>query len=216
MTIEKYPTMPILMVDDETSWLKTCSLMLEYDAKLNNIVTCSDSREVMSLLQQQEFSLVLLDLTMPYLGGDELLIEIKENYPDIPVIILSGLNQIQTAVACMKSGAYDYFVKTDEKERLVTAINNILELKSLQNQNQILRNSLMGNENKAHSPVFSSIITCNSKMKSLFRYVEAVAKSSEPVLLVGESGVGGRAGRYGAGPGYTAELPHPSAEVSSR
>ena len=74
----------------------------------------------------QPVSLVVLDLNMPKLGGDLLLSQMQEQYPDVPVIILSGVDQVDTAVACIKAGAFDYFVKTGEEERLLAGRNNFV------------------------------------------------------------------------------------------
>ena len=105
-----YPANPILLVDDELPWLRSLSLALRESTGISNIVKCSDSREVINVLRNKEVSLVLLDLTMPHLSGQELLPMITEEFPEIPVIVLSGLNQIDTAVCCIQLGAFDYFV----------------------------------------------------------------------------------------------------------
>ena len=118
---------PVLIVDDETSWLKSVSLLLERFLGIDNIKVCDDSREVLSLLKEEPVSLVLLDVTMPHLSGVELLSKIKEIYPHVPVLMLSGRNEIDIAVQCIKSGAYDYFVKTVDEERLVGGVRRALE-----------------------------------------------------------------------------------------
>ncbi len=68
-----YPEQPVLIVDDEASWLKSLSLLLERSLDLTNIKTCQDSRQVMALLEQNPARLVLLDMTMPHLSGEDLL-----------------------------------------------------------------------------------------------------------------------------------------------
>ncbi|MBI5656877.1 MAG: response regulator, partial [Geobacter sp.] len=78
MNQHTYPAFGILLVDDEPAWLKSLSLTLRSFAGLTNIATCQDSREVMWLLAGGEIALVLLDLTMPYLSGEELLGQIGE------------------------------------------------------------------------------------------------------------------------------------------
>ncbi len=74
MSIEcLFPSVPVLLVDDEPGWLHSLTLSLKVSAGINNTTSCTDSREVMGLLQRNDYSLVLLDLNMPYLGGEELL-----------------------------------------------------------------------------------------------------------------------------------------------
>ena len=106
MKATPYPGFGILLVDDEQAWLKSFSLTLKSRAGINNIVMCQDSREVMGLLDRGVIGLVLLDLTMPHLSGETLLQQIAETHPEIMTIIVSGMNQLETAVRCMKLGAF--------------------------------------------------------------------------------------------------------------
>lgn len=189
MTEKLNPALPILMVDDEETWLHRLAFSLEYEAGLNNVISCSDSRKVPEIMRQQPVSLVLLDLTMPYVGGQELLEQLAEEYPQVPVIILSGLNQITTAVECIKAGAFDYFVKTEEQQRLLSGINRALALQELQQQNRQLKDRFLQGGLK-QPEAFGEIVTRDSRMQGIFRYLEAIASSSEPILVTGESGVG--------------------------
>ena len=180
---------PILLVDDEPSWLRSLSLTLERSAGLRNLLTCPDPRQVMELLGNREVALVLLDLTMPHLSGEELLTLIGRDHPQIPVIILTGMNQIETAVRCMKLGAFDFFVKTTEEERLIAGVLRALKMRELENENRRLRRGVL-REGLRHPEAFASMVTRNARMEDVFRYIEAVAPSSEPVLITGESGTG--------------------------
>lgn len=183
------PLLPILLVDDERPWLRSLSLSLKEAAGYNNVILCNDSREALDLLQQQEFSLVLLDMTMPHLSGEELLKRIAQHHPGLPVIVLSGMNQVDTAVKCMHLGAFDYYVKTVELERLLASIQRALETRTLQQENQRLQSGILCEE-ISQPEAFAHFITGSPKMERIFRYVEAVAKSPEPILITGESGVG--------------------------
>ena len=184
-----YPAIPILHVDDEKAWLISLSLALERSSGINHIISCNDSREVMKILSRQPVSLVLLDLNMPHLSGEELLPRIKEEFPEIPVIILTGHNQIEIAVRCMKLGAYDFFVKTTEEERLTAGVKRALKLVELETENQDLKNKIQGKGLK-NPAAFSEFVTGNSQMLAIFKYVEAISNSSEPALIMGESGTG--------------------------
>src|SRR6266545_914405 len=115
------------------------SLSLERSAGVTNVITCQDAREVMDLLARHEVGLVLLDLTMPHVPGEELLRRITEEHPEISVIVISGLNQLDTAVRCMQAGAFDYFVKTVEEDRIVKGVRRAIRMQELQRENREMR-----------------------------------------------------------------------------
>jgi DNA-binding NtrC family response regulator len=182
------PSNPILLVDDEVHALDSLEMAL-YSHGIDNITTCSDSREVMSLLSQQQIEAVLLDLAMPHVTGEELLPKIKEQYPDIPVIIITGFNDVQKAVNCMETGAYYYLVKPVETEQLVAVVKRSLEARELQRENSLLKNRLLTGT-LHHPEAFDEIITSSPSMIGIFSYIEAIATTSQPVIITGETGVG--------------------------
>ena len=183
------PEQPVLIVDDEASWLKSVSLFLERSLDLTNIRTCQDGRQVMALLEQEPANLVLLDVTMPHLSGEELLLQIKARYPETPVLMLSGRNEIDIAVRCIRHGAFDYFVKTVDEERLLSGVRHALAMSALHAENLNLKESLFSHGMR-HAELFAEIVTRSPAMLTVFRYLEAIAHSAEPVLICGESGVG--------------------------
>ena len=184
-----YPSFGVLLVDDELPWLRSLSLALEGPGGITNLHQCSDSRDVMSTLEANEIGLVLLDLTMPHISGDELLERIIEGFPHVRVIILSGMNQLETAVNCMRAGAFDYYVKTIDEERLVEGVLRAIRMVELEYENRAIRRRFF--REKLDTPeVFSSIVTHNAAMRACFQYLEAVAPSHQPILITGESGVG--------------------------
>jgi len=184
-----YPKRPVLLIDDEASWLRAVSMLLERQLGINHLVTCSDSRESTRLFEEQSYSVLLLDLTMPHRGGEEVLAEAREKCPQMPVIILTGRNEIDLAVNCMKLGAYDYFIKTVEDGRLLAAVSHALELSELRQENLHLQHSLLSDDLK-HPEAFEAFVTADPGMVSVFRYAEAVAESRQPVLISGETGTG--------------------------
>lgn len=184
-----YPSFGVLLVDDELPWLRSLSMTLEGPAGLNNLVQCSDSRLVMDILTKQNIGLVLLDLTMPYIPGEKLLEQIIREFPQVSVIILSGMNQLETAVNCMRLGAFDYFVKTVDEERLVDGVRRAVRLVELEYENRAMRRRFF--RDQPESPeAFAPIVTSSPAMRAVFQYVEAVAPSRQPILITGESGVG--------------------------
>src|SRR6185369_12733815 len=182
------PYFSILLVDDEPAWLRSVGLTLAR-AGINNILTCSDSREVPEILARGEVRLVLLDLTMPHLTGEALLTLIAERHPEILTIVVSGMNQIETAVRCMKLGAFEYFVKTVEEDRLVTGVLRAIRVLELEGENRAISDRILSSELR-HPEAFVNIVTADRTMLGIFSYIEAVAQSRQPLLISGESGVG--------------------------
>jgi DNA-binding NtrC family response regulator len=189
MTDNPYPSFGILLVDDEPAWHLSLTVSLERCAGINNVITCQDSRAVMEILGREEIGLILLDLVMPHLGGEELLSLIREQHPEIAVIVISGLNQLETAVRCIKMGAFDYYVKTDEEDRLMGGVMRAVRMIELQRENREMSHCILTGALK-HPRAFSGIVTADRAMHGIFSYIEAVARSPQPLLISGESGVG--------------------------
>lgn len=189
MKVSANPLDPILLVDDEAAWLRSLSILLERTLGINNIIAIQDGREALAVLDNLRVSLILLDVTMPYLTGDQMLARIMERFPESPVIIHTGRNEVDIAVRCMKMGAFDYFVKTAEQERLIGGIRRALAMSELKEENLRLKQGLISQELRTPE-AFANMVTANAEMQAIFRYVEAIADSREPVLITGESGVG--------------------------
>ncbi len=184
-----FPDRSILLVDDEAPWLRSMSIALESSGGFNNLIQCQDSQQAMDLIRQNSVGIVLLDLIMPNINGETLLSMIKEDYPDIIVIIVSGMNQVETAVKCMRLGAYDYFIKTSEIDRLIKIIHHALEILELARENREMRQHFLS-DTLNNPEAFSEIITNNKACRSIFQYLESIAETNQPVLITGESGVG--------------------------
>lgn len=184
-----YPKFGVLVVDDEESWLRSISITLAMEAGITHVQRCSDSRQVMGILKENDIGLILLDINMPHISGLELLNNIVEEHPDVTVIVISGLNQVDIAVQCMKKGAFDFYVKTVEVDRLIKGVQRALRSIELERENRDMRSKFF-KPTLEHPEYFEEIITSNGAMFSVFQYVEAIAASSRPVLITGESGVG--------------------------
>ena len=188
MTDISSPNRPVLLVDDEVHSLTSFEMALR-SVSLNHFIKCRDSREVIPLLTDREVEIILLDLRMPYITGDELLPAIISDFPETPVIIITGANDVETAVKCMKLGAFDYMVKPVERSRLIGGVKRAIELRELQRENRLLRAHVLSDKLE-HPEVFSEIVTRSARMRSIFQYVEAIAASPRPLLITGETGVG--------------------------
>ncbi|WED28682.1 sigma-54 dependent transcriptional regulator [Vibrio sp. DW001] len=184
-----YPSFGVLLVDDESAFIRSLSLVLERRGGINHLYQTSDSREVMTLIEQHPIELVLLDLNMPHLTGDVLLKQIVEKHPQVGVIIISGMNQIETAVDCIRLGAYDYFVKTTEENRLLEGIKRAVSMQEMRRENEAMRRRFLS-DTLEEPEVFEQIITQDKKLRSIFQYLESISSSRQSVMICGESGVG--------------------------
>ena len=184
----RLPTPEILVVDDQQSILLAIDTTLRL-AGYSRIDTCSDSSRVEALAARRAPDIVLLDLMMPGVAGENLLEYFSGEHPDTPVIVITGKVDVESAVRCMKAGAFDYLVKPVEDERLVTTVQRAAAFVALQRENQALRRQ-MAADRPHPSDAFADIVTDDPKMLALFGYVETIATTGQPVLIRGETGVG--------------------------
>jgi len=183
-----YPADPILAIDDEPQVLRVIELTLKSEG-LSNVVTQSDASLVPALLATRPVSLVLLDLHMPGVQGHELLAQIREAHPAVPVIMITGESDLETAIRCMRLGARDYLSKPVEPRRLISSVTHALEIGELRDEYRTFINKST-QDHLDHPEVFEGIIAESANMRSIFHYVETIAPSRKPVLVTGESGVG--------------------------
>jgi len=178
----------VLLVDDEKHILDSMSLFLQRSG-IDNVVTLEDSREVIPYCNQVTPSVIVLDLFMPYISGTDLLAGLNNYYPEIPVIIVTASQEVETIVSHMKDGAFDYLVKPVNKERLLTIVKAAHKISSLHNELSQLKKCLL-NGDTSDNNIYSEIITNNPEMRKIFLYINAISGSNEPVLITGETGSG--------------------------
>ena len=184
-----YPEFSVLLVDDEVSYLRSLRLLLERKGDINNILTCDDGRQVMEVLSKNHVGVVLLDITMPHMSGLDLLTKISEDHPEVAVIIISGLNNADAAVFALKAGAFDYFVKTTEEDRLVEGVKRTVLMQQMRRQNSSLSQRILSD--KLDQPeIFEEFISKNKNVNAIFHYIESISSSIQPILITGESGTG--------------------------
>ncbi len=177
-----------MIVDDEEPILLAIDTTLRM-AGMNNTITCGDSRLVLDLISDGRIELMLLDLNMPHITGERLLDAINRDYPDIPVIIVTGAVDVETAVKCIKAGAFDYVVKPVEAEKLLTAVKRAIAFQDLKRENLALKQHILA-DTLVKPEAFGEIVTNNQKMLLIFQYIESISQTSQPVLIRGETGVG--------------------------
>jgi DNA-binding NtrC family response regulator len=175
-------TIRILVVDDDDSFREGLKGIL--DAEEYETSTAQDGSAAISALQSEQFDLILLDIEMPRVNGIDVLKNIKNSFYDCQVIMLTGLNDVQTAVACIKLGAYDYLLKPCPGEELLTAVQRALERKRLLLQNIAFKTEL------ARIAASSSIVSHHPSVLEILRTAMKVAPTDTPVLIEGESGTG--------------------------
>jgi len=180
--------LPILLVDDEEIVLKAITRAFNANG-ITNVITVSDSREVLSIMARQDVAFVLLDIAMPHISGEKLLEMIIQNHPQVPVLMATANDDVSTIVSCIKRGAFDYIVKPIDTGRLVAAARCAVEVRDLRSENALLHKRGQKSELK-NTDAFVNILTNNEEMLSIFQYAEAIANSSQPVIITGETGVG--------------------------
>ncbi len=179
---------PVLVVDDDTGLLLSIKATL-LSAGMPEPALVSDSRRVMELVRTHNFQLVLLDLIMPYFNGMEILIELKETFPEIECVIVTAIDEVPSAVQAMKYGAYDYLVKPLDVEKLVIVINHAIERYSLRHRLSLFETRQSFSE--LENPVaFQKMVTEDEAMAIVFHQAETAAATDYSLIITGETGTG--------------------------
>jgi DNA-binding NtrC family response regulator len=144
----------------------------------------ANGRRAMELLQLSRFDTVLTDLMMPGMSGEELLIKVKERYPNTQVVILTAHGSIDSAVKATKDGAFNYLTKPTDRETMVIAVARASELAHEKQDNQLLRREVAGKLQ------IEGIIGQDPAIIDIIRIVQKVAPSNSTILVQGESGTG--------------------------
>lgn len=172
----------IYIVDDEESILK----MLTHWCKNQwgyNVKTFSNGKDFLKSLNENP-DLVLLDIMLPDINGNEILSKIKTHEPSLPVIMLSAQGSVEVALESIRLGAFDYFPKPIDKNRLESAVRNAIKNYDLERELKNLKEDIR----KEFS--FDNIISADKKMQEAFRMVSKVLHNDITVLIQGESGTG--------------------------
>ena len=188
MEVKLYPREPVLIVDDDDAILQHTAALLETSG-ISNLETCSESGAVIELLRKRNFSALILDLAMPHPNGESILAIAREEFPGLPVIIVTGAGDMDSAVRCMKAGATDYLAKPVEPSHFTATITRLLELGETRQECADIKDSLLRGELRKPE-CFSELIAVSARMKALFQYSEAIAPSARTVLIQGETGTG--------------------------
>ncbi len=179
----------VLIVDDDevaVEILRTHVRALGY----TNIVSVGNGIDGLEVVRSRPISVVLLDLFMPGMSGTEVLETLSQEFPRIPVIVLTVHDSVDAAVQCMRIGAFDYMTKPVDHNRLGSAISHAVRVRDLESRLDVLGEEFEKIRGPRDAAAFQEIITASPKMMAVFQYVEAIAPSPKPVLVTGESGTG--------------------------
>lgn len=171
----------ILIVDDDETLCYLLKEELVNEGYTADIVY--DGKFAIERLKKKNYDLILLDLEMKEVSGEEVLKYVRENYPYIQVIILTAKSEIRTAIECIKMGAYDFITKPYEFGQLVVLIERAFEHKNL-----LLRNTIL--TTKVQQAVPHDIIGESKSLRDILKLSERAAKSESSILLQGETGTG--------------------------
>jgi DNA-binding NtrC family response regulator len=172
----------ILIVDDEEIVIRSCLRILTGDEF--QVESVQDGREALSKVEENSYDVMILDVMMPNIDGLEVLRRVKETHPNVDVIMITGLSQIDTAVQAMKLGAFDYISKPFEPDELKLVVQRALERRRLLQENLSLKSEVSSKYR------FENIIGLSPQMQSVYRLIAQCAPTSSTVLITGESGTG--------------------------
>jgi DNA-binding NtrC family response regulator len=171
----------ILLIEDEEAIRRVLKkILLEEDAS-NDVQEASDGKQAIEVFGDGAWDLVFCDIKMPHMDGVEVLEKMMAINPEIPVIMISGHGDINTAVDCLKKGAFDYLPKPPDLNRLLSTVRHALEKKTLVQEVKTLKKKV----SKKYTMIGES-----SGMQELRGLIEKVAPSEARVLITGPNGSG--------------------------
>ena len=169
----------ILIIDDERAIRKTLNEILSYEGF--KIDEATDGEEGLKMFTDKTYDVVLCDIKMPKLDGMEFLVKAGEINADVPIIMISGHGNIETAVDAVKKGAYDFVAKPPDLNRLLITIRNALDKNTLSKEAKVLRKKMSG---------MQEMIGESDAIKKIKDTIEKVASTDARVLITGDNGVG--------------------------
>nr|MBF0221706.1 sigma-54-dependent Fis family transcriptional regulator [Desulfobulbaceae bacterium] len=172
-------TVTVLIVDDEVSIVESLTGIVSDEGYA--ALSAHSGEEALTIIEQEQVDIVLMDIWMPGLDGIETLERIKESHPHLPVIMISGHGNIDTAVQATKLGAFDFIEKPPSYDKIVLSLKNAMLLSQLEKENAILRQQTSSDQ---------EITGSSPKISELKAVIERVAPTDAWVLILGEHGTG--------------------------
>ncbi|MBL4687515.1 MAG: sigma-54-dependent Fis family transcriptional regulator [Nannocystaceae bacterium] len=171
----------VLVVDDEVAIVDALSKVLAKEGL--RVVTASGGQQALEIIRRQPIQLMLTDLRMPGMGGDDLLKAVKAIAPEVEVVMMTAYGSVETAVEAMKLGAYDFIQKPPKRATVVATVKKALDKAALVAENHSLRAQLAAATHR-------EIVGNSQVMRSTLEMAKQAANSTATVLLLGESGTG--------------------------
>ena len=178
----------ILIIDDDIAVTNYLTVFLTQTG-LFDIVVVNDSRKVSSLINQEPFDIILLDMDMPIVSGIDILNDMRGKELYIPVVVLTGISDVDLAINAMKLGVFDYLIKPVDDEKLLEVLNNAIEQRALQQTINELPRQLTRRD-LGHEAAFKHFLTQDPAMIQLFHQAEKIAYSDVSIFIWGEKGTG--------------------------
>ncbi len=175
-------TATILVADDEKSILDSLERIFRKEG--HRVITASNGKKALDVLRSQRIDIVVTDLLMPEMTGDELLRAAKTIAPEAEVILMTAHGTVENAVAAMKEGAYDFVTKPLKRAQMVRTVNKAMEKRSLVLENRALRAELQA------ATGYGSIVGSSAALRRTLDVIGQAAPSEATVLIMGESGTG--------------------------
>ena len=172
----------LLIIDDEKNIRE--GLAANFELEDYNVKTAATGEEGLALLEKGDIDLVITDLRMPGISGEQVLAKVSSETPGIPVIILTGHGSIDSAVDAMRHGAYDFLTKPLNLDQLSLIVKRALEGREMSLQHQELKKEL------EDSNALKGMIGTSPAMQRVQQLIKKVADTRANVLITGESGVG--------------------------
>ncbi len=169
----------ILIIDDERNIRNTLVDILEFEG--HKVVAAEDGKKGLEILENKLFDVVFSDIKMPKMDGIELLNHLKTSDIEVPVIMLSGHGNIETAVECLKLGAFDFIEKPIDLNRLLVTLRNALDKHSLKSETKTLKKKIANKH---------QMIGASPKIEKLHEMIQRVAPTDARVLITGSNGTG--------------------------
>ncbi len=169
----------ILIIDDEPGIRTVLSDIIKDEN--HQVLTGGDGFEGLAILKEESIDLVILDVWLPNMGGIDVLKEIKKEYPNIEVIMISGHANIDIAVKAVKLGAFDFLEKPLSLDKIINLIKNALKLEELKKENTNLKNSMFMEDR---------MIGSSEQMKAIWTRINQSAPTDAKILITGENGTG--------------------------
>jgi len=172
----------IFIVDDELVMRKSLSGWLERDGY--EVDTAESGEEAIEKLKETRFDVLLVDIKMEGISGLDVLKHVRENDPDVAVVMITAYGSISTAIEAIKNGAYDYLLKPFDPDELGVLIEKIVEQQAQARENLFLK------EQYKERTRFESMIGQSKPMQEVFNLIQDVAPMESTVLITGETGTG--------------------------